>query len=283
VDLDSLPERRRQPGPIHGDPLPASFLKHADEQTVAGLAAVYTAIHHGELEAIDFSDWGVVAAPRFLGRPAMAAALQRFQAEGAWGVSPHLIPHRSLHSISGTVSQALKIHGPNFGVGGGPGGVAEALLASAAMLEGQKLPGVWLVLTCLDPEQSPDEVGKPADGTYCLGLALALVPAAAHASPIRMRIVCGTPSDTSRAPDDADAGAPNIDLVRLASLLESLHANHAADCRVVARLDPVSRLELSRTAPYEWRRSRGVWRENGGPLLATGQAHLATRHAESAE
>jgi hypothetical protein len=95
----------------------------------------------------------------------MAAALQRFAAEGAWGVSPHLIPHRSRHSISGTVSQALKIHGPNFGVGGGPGGTVEVLLAATALLEGKRLPGVWIVLTCLDPESPPDEAGRLAPGT----------------------------------------------------------------------------------------------------------------------
>ncbi|MGH6681122.1 MAG: hypothetical protein ACREDL_19840, partial [Bradyrhizobium sp.] len=109
VGLESLPQWRRNPGSTCGEPLPASFLKHADEQTVAGLGAVYRAIQKAGLQTTNFRDWGVVAAPRFLGRPAMAAALQRFAAEGAWGVSPHLIPHRSLHSISGTVSQALKI------------------------------------------------------------------------------------------------------------------------------------------------------------------------------
>ena len=136
---------------------------------------------HGDsragLHATSFRDWGVVAAPRFLGQPAMAAALKRFQAEGAWGVSPHLIPHRSLHSISGTVSQALKIHGPNFGVGGGPGGPADALLAAAAMLEGQHLPGVWLVLRLpWTPSRRRTKRDGRRPGGMCVGLALALRP-----------------------------------------------------------------------------------------------------------
>lgn len=176
ANLETVEELRRHPGPVPGQAVPTSLLKHADEQTIAGLCAVYQAIVNGGLQATCFCDWGVVAAPRFLGRPTMAAALQRFASEGAWGVSPHLIPHRSLHSISGTISQALKIHGPNFGVGGGPNRTVEALLAAAALLNGKKLPGVWVVLTCLNPELPPDETGRSAPGTEAVGMALALTP-----------------------------------------------------------------------------------------------------------
>jgi hypothetical protein len=255
VALESLPDLRRHPGPVCGEPLPPSFLKHADEQTVAGLAAVYKAIQVAGLQTTRFHDWGVVAAPRFLGRPAMAAALQRFQAEGAWGVSPHLIPHRSLHAVSGTISQALKIHGPNFGVGGGPGGPAEALVTAAAMLEGQKLPGVWVVLTCLDPERGPDEMGRPATGTLCIGLALALAPLRADGSRIRLRVVCGTLARESPQPSGPASG---FDLLRLESLLALLHGERCADSRIIQHLDCGSRIELSRTGAVplgdrEWR------------------------------
>jgi hypothetical protein len=251
VGLESLPDLRRHPGPVRGEPLPASFLKHADEQTVAGLAAVFKAIHLAGLQTTNFHDWGVAAAPRFLGRPAMAAALQRFGTEGAWGVSPHLIPHRSLHSISGTVSQALKIHGPNFGVGGGPGGVAEVLLAATAMLECQKLPGVWVVLTCLDPEQPPDQAGKPAEGTQCVGLALALMPIRTSGSRIRLRVVCGTPVREPLIASEVLEAPPGsgFDLPRLEALLRLLHGEPGGDTRVVQLLDPGSRIELSQTAP----------------------------------
>src|SRR5438067_465552 len=83
------------------------------------------------------------------------------------GLSPHFIPHRSQHAISGTISQALKIHGPNFGAGGGPGAAAEALLAGAVLLEGSRLPGVWVVLTGWDPEYVPDPEGRPTCETTC--------------------------------------------------------------------------------------------------------------------
>jgi hypothetical protein len=197
--LESVAQLRRCPGPISGEPLPPSFLKHADEQTVAGLCAVYQAIDRGGLQATCFRDWGVAAAPRFLGRPAMAAALQRFAVEGAWGVSPHLIPHRSLHSLSGTISQALKIHGPNFGVGGGPGATSEALLSATALLIGKHLPGVWVVLTCLDPEAPPDGEGRMPPATHAVGLALALTPIRTSGSLQRLHIVDGVPDTETLA------------------------------------------------------------------------------------
>jgi hypothetical protein len=179
--VEGLSELRRQGGLPGSDPLPVNFLKHADEQTVAALTAVFEAVRvHGLAPAnrpAPFHDWGAIAAPRFLGRPLMTLALPRFQQEGAWGVSPHLIPHRSLHSISGTVSQALKIHGPNFGVGGGPGSEAEALLAGISLLDDMKLPGVWIVFSRLEPESACDPAtGRPVPGTVAHGLALALTP-----------------------------------------------------------------------------------------------------------
>ncbi len=245
---ESLAEMRRNPGPVHGEPLPASFLKHADEQTVAGLCSVYQAIEKAGLQACCFRDWGVVAAPRFLGRPTMAAALQRFAAEGAWGVSPHLIPHRSLHSISGTVSQALKIHGPNFGVGGGPGGTIEVLLAATALLEGKRLPGVWMVLTCLDPESPPDEAGRLTPGTQAVGVALALTPIHPSRSRLRLHLVRGTPDAETLAQVKGfeGKGAAGFDLLRFEALLHLLYGPRGGEMTIVHLLDSRSRIELSR-------------------------------------
>jgi hypothetical protein len=161
ASLDQIPGLRR----------PASLLKQADEQTVVGLAAVSQAIERAGLAGTCFTDWGILAAPRYLGRAATIAALDRFAAEGAWGVSPHLIPHRSLHSQPGTISMALQSHGPNLGVGGGPEGAAEALLAAAALCSRNAPPGLWLVLTGWDHEPVPNLAVTPV----CLGLALALV------------------------------------------------------------------------------------------------------------
>jgi hypothetical protein len=248
--LEGVAPLRRQPGPVCGGPLPASFLKHADEQTVVGLAAVYQAIQDAHLcpdgDLAVFRTWGALAAPRFLGRPTLVSALQRFAAEGAWGVSPHLIPHRSLHAISGTVSQALKIYGPNFGVGGGPSAAAEVLLAAAAMLECQGVPGAWVVLTGYDPECAPDAAGRLPAGTACVGLALALTPPRPHWTGPRLRISIASERFAS-AP--AKRGG-ELDLVELASLLRAFSSSRSGPMTVLQSLEDMPghccRLELSR-------------------------------------
>jgi hypothetical protein len=257
VGLDALPGLRRQPGPLLGETLSPAFLKHADEQTVVAMAAVSKALTNPQLLAWTgskkgFHDWGALAAPRFLGRAAITGALERFRSEGAWGVSPHLIPHRSLHSISGTISQALKIHGPNFGVGGGPNGVGAALLAAIAMIEMERLPGVWVVLTCIDPEHTLPSDGSSAEGTFLAGLALALVPPTSGSDRIRIRLL------TSESPNPA-APRPQSDLLtlsepppavfeapHLAEVLEALAKESPAESTLVQSLDCGQRIELGR-------------------------------------
>ncbi len=193
VPVEKLPELRRCPGPAPGAPLPASFLKHSDEQTVVGLAAVLQAIQASGLTQTNFRDWGVLGAPRFLGRGMLGFHVTRFASEGAWGVSPHLIPHRTLHALSGTLSLALKICGPNFGVGGGPGTPTEALLNAVALLTCQHLPGLWVVLTQMDPETASQPNGQPTPGTSVLALALALVPGSSAAGLPRLTVSAGVP------------------------------------------------------------------------------------------
>jgi hypothetical protein len=284
VPLDAVAELRRHPGPVCGGPLPPAFLKHADEQTVIGLAAVYHAIHDHHLSP-PFTAWGVLAAPRFLGRPTMAAALQRFAAEGAWGVSPHLIPHRSLHAMSGTVSQALKIHGPNFGVGGGPSAAVEALLAAAALLERQNVPGVWVVLTGLDPEKAPDESGRTVPGIQCVGVALALVPPRVGWPGIRLRVVAGEPMLNGSARHGLAPSA--FDLVQLHSVLTVQSSSRPAAGFVQMIEDAPglgSRIELSRSAepgerlPGAASRSRAANRSAVGASLSAIPSCVEAEH-----
>jgi hypothetical protein len=176
---DALAQWRRQPPPIAGQPLPASFLKHSEDQTVAAVAAMYEAIARRGWLGRSFSDWGVIAAASFMGRGGTAHTLQRFVQEGAWGVSPHVIPHQSLHAASGTLSQILRIHGPNFGVGGGPHACREAFLIAAALLAEGNLPGLWLILTDHEREWVPVPNAKsvePIDAPLCEAVALALMP-----------------------------------------------------------------------------------------------------------
>src|SRR5262249_56456949 len=158
-----------------------------------------------------FTDWAVLAAPRFLGRTALAQALNRFALEGAWGISPHLIPHHSLHSVSGTISQALTIHGPNYGIGGGPDAASKTLLTAAALLAADRLPGVWVVLTGYDPEPLAQRAtaGNPVAAsppTQCNAVALALVSAASatdlslHIAPSVNHLSNGRPAAAKNLP-----------------------------------------------------------------------------------
>jgi hypothetical protein len=249
---EELPAFRQKPGPAGGVSVPAGLLKHADDQTVAGMAAVLQAIAAGGLGQTSFTEWGVLAAPRFFGRVAMIGLIHRFAIEGAWGVTPHLIPHRSLHSLSGTISQALKIHGPNLGIGGGPGALTEALWTATAMLHGDRLPGVWMVVTAWSPEPC-GEAGEPIPpDSRCLGLALALTPTRPGWRGPRLRL---TPASGLRA------GLPTSSSDGLS--LESLHAAlcvpDVRSATVVWELEDGARLELEHTdrsqvfsGPHGW-------------------------------
>jgi hypothetical protein len=238
------------------EPLPAAFLKHADDQTVAGMAAVFQAIATHHLKH-DFSRWGVIAAPRFLARATLAQALKRFAQEGAWGVSPHLIPHRSLHSVSGTVSQALQIHGPNFGVGGGPFGAAKAMLAAAAMVGNSALSGVWVVLSgwnwdpvLLDARQ-PSRNGHHDSYPVCRAAALALTGEQLTASGRILHVHPGAVR-TAQSSTDSNGSAPGhgeAPIFTLEAICEAL-----ADSQVGAQswqLDCGGWVELERVGSDE--------------------------------
>jgi len=151
---------RQNPGRLPGRPGTASALKHAEDQTILGLAALLRALElrHGE-EAAN-AEWGVVAAPRFLGRLGAAAFMDRFRRQGCIGISPQTIPNLSLHAMSGTLTMMMGIHGPNFGVGGGHGNVSEGLLAALALQHERTCPGIWLILTECWPEPIPDVQGR---------------------------------------------------------------------------------------------------------------------------
>jgi hypothetical protein len=153
-------------------------LRYSDEQTVAGTAAIFTAMETMGWNAERFASWGVVAASRYLGRANLATALRSFLAEGVWGTSPHLIPHFALHAPAGTISLVLGLHGPNLGVGGGLHAAAEGFLAALTWLAGCVVPGVWLVLSGWSPELIPDHCGSAPPAGECQALALALVGAA---------------------------------------------------------------------------------------------------------
>ena len=174
---ETIGQWRKQPLVVGAQAMPPSFLKHAEDQTIAALKAVLAAMAKEGWQERSFADWGVVAAPCFFGRVSNAASIERYRQEGAWGVSPHLIPHHSFHGLSGTISQALKIYGPNFGIGGGPASGADALLIAAAMMADGRLPGLWVIWSGHETEwlPAPDSC-SPAP--ICQAVALALTDAA---------------------------------------------------------------------------------------------------------
>jgi hypothetical protein len=223
LSADTLAGMRKPPDPRTGEPLPASLLKNADDQTVAALAAVAEAIRAHGLAGVEFRDWAVVAAPRFLGRATMGHVLHRFRQEGAWGISPHLIPHRSLHAVSGTLSLILKTHGPNFGIGGGPQAESEGLAVAAALAGHGDLPGVWAVLTGYDPEVIPPDPAAPsADGQAgyvppCTAVALALT--APEANPGSLQLHVSQPTTPGAAVSAVATGWPLLTLDALAAAL----------------------------------------------------------------
>jgi hypothetical protein len=237
ISPGDVPALRRKPGPVPEgwERVPPSLLRYSDEQTVAGTAAVFSAMEAMGLAPDAFEGWGVVAASRYLGRANLAAALRSFLAEGVWGTSPHLIPHFALHSPSGTISLALGLHGPNLGVGGGLHAAAEGFLAALTWLAAGVVPGVWLVLSGWSPELVPDRRGQAAAAGECQALALAIVAVLDDGTqrPPAFRVVVdpGAPSPLAPAP---------IDLVGLA---ESLASREGPSPRTIAT-DPRGRLRV---------------------------------------
>jgi hypothetical protein len=186
LSLKELTSLRKHPASHFPEPATPQFLKHSDEQSIASMAAVYQALEQFGLST-GFERWGIVAAPRFLGRSAMAASMHRFEADGPWGASVQVVPQRSQHSVASILSLMLHIHGPCIGVGCGPRGDAEAMLAAANLLEGD-LPGAWLVASGWDPELGIDRSGQPTTDSSCIAAAMALAPNPTDASGGRLRV-----------------------------------------------------------------------------------------------
>jgi hypothetical protein len=223
---------RRKPAPIPEGwaPPSSSLLRNSDEQTIAGLCAVFTAIDRMRLPRDRCEGWGVIAASRFLGRANLARALESFLTEGVWGTSPHLIPHYALHSASGTISLGLRLHGPNLGVGGGLHAAAEGFLAALTWLSIGSVPGVWLVLSGWSPELVPSRAADPAL-RECQALAIGLAVMDDPGDRLAFRLSVGR--------DPHHAAAP-IDLVALEEIL----AARAASGSSPVATDPLGRLRI---------------------------------------
>jgi len=158
-------------------------LRHVDDQGVAAVAAMLDATE--DCAPHSFNEWGVVAAPRTPGREIITASLNRYATDGAWGVSPQIIPNYSLHSMSGLLSVAFKLAGPNLGIGGIEGREADVFLASMALLSSNTLKGVWAVMTGWQP------ANLDAPNAVCRAVALAIDSSANCDSTLRLSMYGG--------------------------------------------------------------------------------------------
>lgn len=217
ADAETIARWRKEPINFAGESLSVSFLRHADEQTVVALRAVLAAVSPQGWNEMSFRDWGVIAAGNFLGRSIMAQTVERLIQEGAWGVSPHFIPHQSLHAMSGTISQALKIHGPNFGVSGGPNASLDAFLVASAMMMDRQLPGLWLVLSGHDSECIPPRPSASAPPPTCRAVALAMTHPNAGEPGIHVSVGCSLPN---AGPAESLAYLPEFHISNLAEVLK---------------------------------------------------------------
>lgn len=190
-----------------GRSLPPRFLRHCDDQTVAGLVAVLRALADPAMADESIDSWGVLGSPQYQGRGIGAAALSRFLNDGPPAISTHLIPQCSLHSLASAVSIALGMHGPSLGAGGGPEALAEGAALALTYLGQSSIPGFWLVLTGWHPEPIP---GAASEECVCRAVALALVPGQGGRGVLRMDSALG---------GDARAASAGIDLARLARWL----------------------------------------------------------------
>jgi hypothetical protein len=174
--LDEIERIRKKPSSDFPAVVTPAFFKHSDEQTIASVGAIVRAIHDFEMPIDGFQSWSIAAAPRFMGRTALAAGMHRYEVDGPWGTSVQAVPHRSQHSVASTLSLMLGTHGPCIGAGSGHGSDTEVLLTAVSLLDDEHSEGTWLVMSGFDPELEIDRAGKPIADTSCVAVALALAP-----------------------------------------------------------------------------------------------------------
>lgn len=256
LDDETLAVIRKAPEAQMSMPLAPSVARHCDEQTMASLFAVGEAIRRMRATASDFEAWGIVASTRYLGRSFFSQSLDKFDREGPRNTSVQVVPHRSLHSTSSTISLALGCHGPNVGVGGAIDGEGQALLTAASMLDEFALPGVWLVLAGWSPELNVDAAGHPTHEARCQALALALKPACEVPGGLQLRIV----PDHDPFTDSADSYA-NTRSSSWLSLMTTLLHKEPQNLNVIAPLCDGLRVEL-------------VWNSAGAAVTQDAQTPL---------
>jgi hypothetical protein len=174
MTIPELAKSRKELMQFLPKPLSPQLLRYSDEQTLASLVAISEAIRSANMTNNDFHDWAIVSSSRSLGRTAFAGVIDKYQDEGPWGVSVHVIPHCTSHSVAGTVSLALQSHGPCLGAGVAGNDELDALLAAACILRQPDWFGAWIVFSAWSPELEIDKAGRPVSESLCLAAAIAV-------------------------------------------------------------------------------------------------------------
>jgi len=198
--LREIDNVRKKLGPPGGEPFGPTLLRASDAQTVLGLAAVVQAMESAQMSCAQVASWGIIAAPRYMGKEGAGTALHKYASGGgAWKVSPMVVPHNCLHALSGTISLALEIKGLNFGAGGGPSALIDGLTTACTLLDEGRLPGLWLVVTQCFPEPPfvAEATEQPPGDCYAMALGFDRVDEDWHG--LRLRMVRPTgPSNKDR-------------------------------------------------------------------------------------
>jgi len=160
--------------------LPPRFLRHADEQTVIGMHSIIRAMAVDTQDSRDMSNDAVIAATCLAGQPSAARTMIGLRDKGPVAVTPHIVPQCSLHSVASAASVGFGMHGPNFGVGGGPHAPAEGFLLALTLapMLARTSPStrIWLVCTGWDQQPSLDTTGSLTNDPVCRGMTFVLKP-----------------------------------------------------------------------------------------------------------
>jgi hypothetical protein len=201
VPAEETPRLREPLLAAFRDRLSNALLKQADEQSLVALRAFCNLFERWPELRRPEPNWGLIVAPRVPGRKRVLESIARFREQGAWSISPHIIPHCTLHSLAGLLSQVLDLHGPNTGTGGKPGCEGEAFAVAGTWLAAEGLPGLWLVLTGWDRESATYR------GSMCQAVVLGLKSAARPGA-----------AGHSRLTISPTAASPHLPLVSLEAL-----------------------------------------------------------------
>ncbi|MEY4180178.1 MAG: hypothetical protein RLY70_3752 [Planctomycetota bacterium] len=154
----------------------AQTCKLGDEQTMVAAEAMFRAIDSAGWSGRSFEDWGIVAAPQFLGRLRMWSAIERYRALEVRGASPRHIPTVSQHAVAGTLSVIFQCRGPCFGAGGSQGSLLDGFVNAASLAAGGIAPGFWLAISQWSPEPLPQASVADNGAARCHAAVLALLP-----------------------------------------------------------------------------------------------------------